>query len=78
MTNDVSAESASMKVVERGGRVELVDETQLPIFILLQWSSHEDDNCASRADFIRVHQSLQGQCVSGQRGAGVLKVGSGE
>eukprot|EP00965_Chrysotila_dentata_P107036 3536676-Pleurochrysis_carterae.AAC.1 len=55
MTNDLSAESALMKVVEGGGRVELVDDAQLPIFILLQWPSHEDDNCAPRVDFIRVH-----------------------
>eukprot|EP00965_Chrysotila_dentata_P056403 1871205-Pleurochrysis_carterae.AAC.1 len=40
--------------------------------------SHEDDNCASRVGFIRVHQSLPGQCPVGQRGAGVLKVGSCE
>eukprot|EP00965_Chrysotila_dentata_P211627 6186561-Pleurochrysis_carterae.AAC.1 len=76
MTNDLSAESALMKVVEGGGRVELVDEAQLPMFILLQWPSRENDNCASRVDFTRVHQSIPGQCLLGQRGAGVLKVGS--
>eukprot|EP00965_Chrysotila_dentata_P078436 2584344-Pleurochrysis_carterae.AAC.1 len=48
MTNNLSAESALMKVVERGGRVELVDDAQPPLFILLQWPSNEDDNCAPR------------------------------
>eukprot|EP00965_Chrysotila_dentata_P145766 4815243-Pleurochrysis_carterae.AAC.2 len=38
--------------------------------------SHEDGLCVTRVGFIRVHQSLPGQCSVRQRGAGVLKVGS--
>eukprot|EP00965_Chrysotila_dentata_P115244 3809434-Pleurochrysis_carterae.AAC.1 len=77
MTTDMSADSVLLQILGGGGRVELVNASQLPVFIRINWLA-DDAGVTSRSDFMCVYQSLHGDCLLGRRSAEERELGSRE
>eukprot|EP00965_Chrysotila_dentata_P025774 855927-Pleurochrysis_carterae.AAC.1 len=77
MVNDVSAEHAVLEVRARGGEVCVLDEADMPCFVLVDGLGGEKgEGIGKQCDFIRMSKELNGE--GGRRGDQGVGIGGAE